>query len=99
MEQDNLEIKETVEANEETKKQEEYNNFIAEEVEKRMNENGEVQKIKEELEANKSELEKFRKEIERINKKIAIRKNNIELLESKIKIKQLEINVAVLQEM
>lgn len=99
MEQDNLEIKETVEVNEETKKQEEYNKLIIEELEKRMNEDFEVKKLREELEENDLDIIKFKKEIEKLNFKISIRRNNVELIESKLKIKELEKKVALLEEL
>lgn len=102
MEQDNLEIKETVEVvevNEETKKQEEYNKLITEELDKRMNEDFEVKKLREELQENELDIIKFRKEVEKQNFKISIRRNNIELLESKLKIKELEKKVALLEEL
>ena len=102
MEQDNLEIKETVEVvevNEETKKQEEYNKLITEELDKRMNEDFEVKKLREELQENELDIIKFRKEVEKQNFKISIRTNNIELLENKLKIKELEKKVALLEEL
>jgi len=69
------------------------------ELEKRMNEDEEVKKLKDEIEENEQDIIKFRKEIEKFNLKISIRRNNIELLESKLKIKELEKNVTILEEL
>lgn len=71
--------------------------FINEELEKRLNADEEVQKIKEELKENLEDITKFKKEQERINNKISIRRNNVSLLESKLRIKELEIKVTLLE--
>jgi len=71
--------------------------FINEELEKRLNADEEVQKIKEELKENLEDITKFKKEQERINNKISVRRNNISLLESKLRIKELEIKVTLLE--
>lgn len=71
--------------------------FINEELEKRLNADEEVQKIKEELKENLEDITKFKKEQERINNKISVRRNNITLLESKLRIKELEIKVTLLE--
>lgn len=71
--------------------------FINEELQKRLNADEEVQKIKEELKENLEDIAKFKKEQERINNKISIRRNNVSLLESKLRIKELEIKVALLE--
>lgn len=71
--------------------------FINEEVQKRLNADEEVQKIKEELKENLEDIAKFKKEQERINNKISIRRNNVSLLESKLRIKELEIKVTLLE--
>jgi len=71
--------------------------FINEELQKRLNADEEVQKIKEELKENLEDIAKFKKEQERINNKISIRRNNITLLESRLRIKELEIKVTLLE--
>ena len=71
--------------------------FINEELQKRLNADEEVQKIKEELKENLEDITKFKKEQERINNKISIRRNNVSLLESKLRIKELEIKVTLLE--
>ena len=71
--------------------------FINEELQKRLNADEEVQKIKEELKENLEDIAKFKKEQERINNKISIRRNNVSLLESKLRIKELEIKVTLLE--
>lgn len=71
--------------------------FINEELQKRLNADEEVQKIKEELKENLEDIAKFKKEQERINNKISVRRNNITLLESKLRIKELEIKVTLLE--
>ena len=71
--------------------------FINEELQKTLNADEEVQKIKEELKENLEDIAKFKKEQERINNKISIRRNNVSLLESKLRIKELEIKVTLLE--